>query len=267
VGGDSHSFEEIISEHAGLLGLWFRPTDQWRITYDMELLYADKSFTRISPRHRQRYKVRVSYKPMDWVNISGHVNFLEQRNNVDQIFHTQHNRTFAFAVAMMKQSWSFDFGYDFNDVDSKTNICFTLTSVPLPSGSGPCPISTSAATTFAISTYQNKLHFAYFNFMWKPVKRLTTKFGYNISSTSGDTLILGPINAPRGPLAYNYHKPYAGVEIELEKHISWNTNWNYYGYNEKQAADVFTSPVDSIGRLVGRDFRGNLFTTSVRFVF
>lgn len=267
VGGSSDSFGESILEHAGLMGLWFRPNDQWRVTYDMELLYADASFTRISPRHRQRYKLRVNYKPADWATVSVHANILEQRNNVDQIFHTQHNRTAAFAVTLMKEKWSLDFGYDFNDISSRTNICFTLTTVPLPTGSGPCPISTPAATTFAISTYDNRLDFAYFNFMWKPIKRLTTKLGYNITSTSGDTLILGPLNAPRGTLAYNWHTPYAGVDIELQKHVTLKSGWNYYGYNEKQAADVYSSPLDSLGRLVGRDFRGNLFTTSVRFVF
>jgi hypothetical protein len=267
VGSTSDSFGEDIKEHAALMGLWFRPTDQWRVTYDMELSYADHSFTRISPRHRQRYKFRASYKPAEWLNIAVHANILEQRNNVAEIFHTQHNHTAAFAVAMMKEKWSLDFGYDFNDISSKTNICFTLSGASLPPGSTPCPVSVPAANTFAISTYDNRLDFLYFNFMWQPLKRLTTKFGYNVNRTSGDTLILGPINAPKGTLAHDWHRPYAGVDIELEKHITLKSGWNYYGYHEKQAADVYTSPVDSLGRLVGRDFRGNLFTTSVRFVF
>jgi len=269
VGVSSDSEGETIQEHAGLFGLWFRPNDLWRITYDMELLYADHAFTRVSPRHRQRYKVRATYKPTEWLNIGGHLNLLEQRNNVDQIFHRQHNRTYAFMVTAMKEKWGLDVGYDFNDVDSKTNICFTLTTVPLPTGAGPCPVPPPVGTqvTSAISTYDNRLHFAYFNFMVKPVKRLTTNFGYTVSSTSGDTLILGPLNAPRGTLAFNWHKPYANVEIELTKYLSLKSSWGYYGYNEKQATDVFTSPVDSLGRLVGRDFRGNLFTTSARFVF
>jgi hypothetical protein len=76
VGSSSDSGGESILEHAGLMGLWFRPNNQWRITYDMELQYADVSFTRISPRQRQRYKIRASYKPADWLNISGHINIL-----------------------------------------------------------------------------------------------------------------------------------------------------------------------------------------------
>jgi hypothetical protein len=267
VGGTSSSDSELIYEHAGLMGLWFRPTDLWRITYDMELFYADNTFTRISPRQRQRYKIRATYKPREWLSFGGHVNLLEQRNNVDQIFHRDHNRTYAFMVTAMKERWGFDLGYDYNDIDSKTNICFTQTSVPLPPGSGPCPVSSPAGTTFAISTYDNRLHFAYANVMWQPVKRLTTNFGYTVSSTTGNTLVLGPLNPPLGTLSYNWHKPYANVAIELEKHVVLKSGWNFYGYNEKQPADVYTSPVDSLGRLVGRDFHGNLFTTSVRFMF
>jgi hypothetical protein len=267
VGSTSDSGGEESLEHTGLMGLWFRPNNQIRITYDMEMMYNDFSFTRISPRHRQRYKVRANYKPAEWLNISAHMNILEQNNDVAEILNRQHNRTYAFAVTMMKSSWTVDFGYDYNDIDSKTNICFTLTGTPLPPGSSPCPTASSANTTFAVSDYVNHLQFAYFNLMWKPFKRLTTKAGYNISSTTGNTLILGPINTPNGTLSYNYHKPYAGVDIELERHVILKSGWNYYGYNEKQAPDTLTSPLGSLGLAQGRDFRGNLFTTSVKFIF
>jgi hypothetical protein len=163
--------------------------------------------------------------------------------------------------------WGIDFGYDYNDIDSRTNICFTLTVTPLPPGSTACPNPGGSQTTSAVSAYDNKLHFAFFNVVLRPVKRVTTRFGYSISSTSGETLILGPINSPTGTLAFNYHKPYAGVEIKLTNYVAVKSIWNYHGYNEKSPADVFTSPVDAFGNLLGRDFRGNQFTTSVRFTF
>jgi opacity protein-like surface antigen len=267
IDSSASSEEWEIGEHSGIFGVWARVNDQFRMNYDMELMYSDFAFTRISPRHRQRYKFRASYKPTDWLNFAGNVNFIEQGNNVDEIFHRQHNRTYAFVVAAMKERWGFDIGYDYNDVESRTNICFTLTGTPLPSGSSPCPVSVPAATTSVISLYDNKLHFAYFNFMVKPFKRLTTNFGYTVSSTAGETTALGPLNYPRGPLAFNWHKPYAGVEIEMSKNVFLKSSWGYYGYNEKEVADTFTSPTDSLGRLVGRDFRGNLFTASAKFVF
>jgi hypothetical protein len=263
----SSSEDWDIGEHSGIFGIWARPNDKWRLNYDMELMYADFAFTRISPRQRQRYKFRASFQPNEWMNVAGNINIWNQRNNVDEIFHRQHNRTYAFVVSMMKERWGLDFGYDYNDIYSQTNICFTQNGAPLPPGSTPCPNAGGTQTTSVISLYDNRLHFGYFNFMVRPFKRLTTDFGYTISSTSGETTALGPLNYPRGPLAYNYHRPHAGVTVELTKNVFLKSSWGYYGYNEKEVADGFTSPVDSLGRLVGRDFRGNLFTTSARFVF
>jgi hypothetical protein len=267
VGSSSDAEEWTINEHNGIFGLWARPNDQLRFSFDTEIMYADLAFTRISPRQRQRYKVRGSYQPTQWLNIAGNANFWQQRNNVAEILHRQHNRTYAFVVSAMKERWGFDFGYDYNDIESRTNICFTLNGAPLPPGSTPCPNAGGTQTTSVVSLYDNKLHYAYFSFMVKPVRRLTTNFGYNVSSTTGETTALGPLNYPRGPLSFNYHKPFADVQIELSKYLFLKSSWGYYGYNEKEAADLFTSPTDSLGRLVGRDFRGNLFTASARFVF
>ena len=77
--------EVLINEHSGLFGLWARPIDAWRINLDMELASADNSFTRISPREWQEYRVRTTYKVASWVNLNGSVNILEKRKNVSQI--------------------------------------------------------------------------------------------------------------------------------------------------------------------------------------
>ncbi|MCL4522798.1 MAG: hypothetical protein M1453_06425 [Acidobacteria bacterium] len=256
VGSDADEDVTDINEHAGLFGLWLRPNNQWRITYDMELMSADHVFTRISPRQYQRYKFRANYKPVQWANISGLFNIYEHRNNVFEILHTQHNRTYAFAVVLApNEKWSVDFGYDYNDVQSNTNICYTIGAGPLPPGSTPCPVGTLPVS--GVSRYRSKTHYGYGSLMWRPVRRLTTSLGYMVNSVNGDTTFLSP-NAPVGPLRYNYHKPYAGLEIELNKNMFFRSNWGYYGYNEKAAPDLTTAP---------RDFRGNLFTTSVRFAF
>src|SRR6202040_3574305 len=47
--------ETLINEYAGVFGLWARPTPNWRISFDTELMSADSVFTRISPRESQEY--------------------------------------------------------------------------------------------------------------------------------------------------------------------------------------------------------------------
>jgi hypothetical protein len=93
--------------------------------------------------------------------------------------------------------------------------------------------------------------------MFKPVKRVTTNLGYNLMSTGGSTLILNPNQGTLGPLAINYHKPFAAVGIDLAKGWRFNTTWGYYGYNEK------SSP----GPVAARDFHSNQATLSLRYSF
>ena len=253
-GGD----EVEINEHSALVGIWTRPTDELRLTFDLELLSADHSFTRISPRQLQRYKVRGTYKPADWMSFGFTVNILESRNNVPEIRHRQHNRHYSFnTVLSPNEKFALDLGYEYNDIASQTNICFTLTATPLPPGSSPCPIVVPAATTQAISFYNNNVHFGYFNLMWKPVRRLTANLGYAATGTTGSTLILNP-NAPPGPLQITYHQPYGGLAVELGKGFTWKANWGYYGYDE-------TSPPDP--RTGSRNFRGNILTLAFRHSF
>lgn len=250
--------EDTINEHTALFALWARPTDQWRFSLDTQLMSADESFTRISPRQEQVYKLRTSYRPASWASIAASFNIVERRNNVAQILHKQHYRTYGFNATFNRdETWALDIGYDFNDIFSQSNICFTLTGTPLPPGSGPCPIVVPAATIQALSFYNHDTHFGYFDAKWKPWKRLTTRLGYMITSTAGETLILAP-TAPPGPLRYNYHKPYAGIDLDLSKGVTFHSTWGYYGYNEKAFPGVTTS---------ARDFRGNIVSLSMRYAF
>jgi hypothetical protein len=258
--GEVENEEETasINEHSVLLGLWTRPSNRLRLSFDSEFFSADHSFTRISPRQMQRYKIRGTYKPKDWMSFGAVINILEKRNNVAEIFHRQHNRTYGFSAMFNRgDTFAFDFGYEYNDILSETNICFNLPVSLRPAGSVACPAATGATPASAVSVYKNKLNFTYFNTMWRPIKRVTTNFGYTLSSTSGSTLTLSPFS-PAGTLSYNYHKPYAGFDLDMSRGFVGRVYWGYYGYNEKTPAGTFTSP---------RDFRGNIVTMSMRYGF
>jgi hypothetical protein len=243
----------VINEHSALLGLWVRPANSFRASFDMELLSADESLTRISPRQMQRYKLRLSYQPTEWASLSGTVNLNEARNNILEIFHKRHNRSYAFgAVLAPNDRFAFDIGYDFNDVFSQTNICYTIGTVP--PGSTPCP--TSASLLSGISLYDDDAHYFHFDWMWRPVRRLETRIGYGVIDSNGSTTLLSP-NPPLGPLQVTYHLPTASVAFDLTKKLTWKAGWNYYNYDEGGPADP-TGP---------RNFRSNLVTLSLRFAF
>jgi hypothetical protein len=248
--------EVLINEHSGLLGVWARPIDAWRVNFDMELASADNSFTRISPRQWQEYRLRTTYKVASWVNLSGSVNILEKRNNVSEINNLQHNRLYGW-TAMFEPSdrIAVELGYDYSDDFSQILVCFVSTVAP--AGIAKCPGSTVLSEE--LSVYTNKSHYGYFDVMWKPMHRLTTHLGYNITSTTGSALFLNP-NAPTGPLDSNYHRPYGGFDYAIAKGWTGKAYWGYYGYHE----DPSLVPQDVAAP---RNFRGNLVTLSMRYAF
>ena len=251
---DSEDNRIEVNGHSFLAGISARPVDALRLSFDTELLSADDTPTRITPRHLQRYKARGTFQPRPWFSLAGTVNLLESRNNVADVFHREHNRNYGFNLILTpRDRLSWEFGYNYNDVFSTTNICYVFGSTP-PAGSTLCGAAPFIA---GVSTYDNRVHFGSTSIMFKPVKRVTTNLGYNLMSTGGSTLILNPNQGTLGPLAINYHKPFAAVGIDLAKGWRFNTTWGYYGYNEK------SSP----GPVAARDFHSNQATLSLRYSF
>ena len=199
----------------------------FRISFDTEIFYADKTFTRITPRHLQQYKLRSTYQPKDWLNFGLSVNIRENRNDTANIGNLQHDRSYAFTttIAPVNATWGLDLSYDYNDIFSQTNICFVATPSP------PTALSCGAPFLSGISTYKDRSHYGAGSIYFRPINRLTTAVGYTVTSTAGSTLILNP-NAPTGPLSFNYHLPTASLAWEFTKHFTYKTNWNYYGYRE-----------------------------------
>ena len=265
---------EEINEHSLLLGISARPVDQVRITFDSELFWADRSFVRIGPRRLQRYKIRTTYQPKPWASFNLNINLVQWRNPVVLIDHRQYTRMVGLGMALEPNDrWGFDFGYDYEENFSHTNICYALSGTP--TGATVCPISGSPSPISGLSHYKAKNHFGYFDTMWKPFKRLTTRLGYSLVNVDGSATYPGselpdatrPPAPPSGTLRYIFHRPYAGFDLDLARGFTWRTGWNYYGYNEKARPDVFSAPRDSSGNLIGRDFRGNTLTLSIRYGF
>ena len=243
--------QTLIHEHSLLFGFVLLPWDKFQVTYDMELMYADKAFTRISPRQLQAYRVRLSYKPADWANLSANVSLRENRNHTLDIGNSQHNRTYSLSAMLTpRKQLTVDARWSYHDIFSTTNICFVAN--PAPPGSSPC----GGPFVANVSVYDQKVHFLSANLVWKPVKRVTTQVGYTGTFANGDTLLTNPL-APLGSLDYNYHLPTAGVRVELAPRWSLSGEWNYHGYNEKSES----------GPTLPREFRGNVFTTGVRYAF
>jgi hypothetical protein len=247
--------ETLINEYSGLFGVWARPVAHWRISFDTELMSADNAFTRISPRQTQEYRVRTTYKPAQWLNLSGSITLWEGRNNVAEIDHLQHNRFYGVSATIQpRESFGLELGYDYNDVFSQILICYTSTTAP--AGLDKCPGSTLVQQ---LSVYTNTSHYGYSNVNWMPWHRLTARIGANLTETSGAVLIITP-NAPSGPLNSAYYQPFGGIDYRFAKGWTGKAYWGYYGYHE----DASGVPQDLF---VPRNFQSNLVTLSLRYAF
>ena len=129
-----------IHEQWGLFGFFFQPTNTFRLNANVEAMYADNSYTRISPRQIQHYRVRGIYKPKQWMNFSGAVNIFESRNNVTDINYLQHARDYSFGASVTpSEHWGVDLAYSYQDVFSRIDECYLYTDAVYPSPVAPCP--------------------------------------------------------------------------------------------------------------------------------
>lgn len=259
-----------INEYSALFGLWAQPVQHWTIRYDMELMSADGSFTRVSPTHSQEYRVRTKYNAASWLNLNGNVLVWESRNNEFQQGDLQHNRAYGVsAIIQPNEKFGMEIGYDYNDVFSQVLICYISVVAGQPGpGIQACP--NVAGLVQQLSTYTNKSNYGFFDFSFTPVRRFTARLGANLTGTSGSELRLDPQelipNAVTGPLNSKWLHPYGGFEYKFSKEWTGKAYWDYYGYHEDPTFG--TSGIEAVqDALAPRNFRGNLVTLSLRYAF
>ncbi len=80
--------------------------------------------------------------------------------------------------------------------------------------------------------------------------------GYSITSAAGNTFTIDTLS-PTGPLTYRCQLPFAAVNVDMTKRVAFKSSWNYYDYCEYS---------DS-GPTLPRNFRGNVYTLSLRYAF
>jgi hypothetical protein len=243
-----------INTNSLLAGVSARLTNSFRLHFDTRFGYADNVYTRINPRQLQSYRLTATYKPVDWVNISGVINILENRNTADSIGNLQHNRSYAITTQLAPESgrYGVDLTYDYSDIYSQTNICYVSTPALAPSGNIVCATPYIAG----VSLYSSLSNYGSGSVFFKPISRMTIWAGYSATSAVGNTFLINPLS-PSGPLTYRYQLPTAAFNINLTKALAFKSSWNYYDYHEYSLVGP-TSP---------RNFRGNVYTLSLRYAF
>ena len=251
-----------IQGHSLLAGLSARPLHGLRLHFDAEQFYADHSFTRISPRKESRYRAGGNYTWRSSAVFGGTVNLLSNSNDDSLTHYRGHTRNYGFnATINPRARISVDLAYDYTDILQNALICFNDTPptgvvLPVVTNAGDCSALDPGNPLLTDSYYENHTHFGQAAIMIKPVSRVTTRFGYGITSVDGKTPQFN-ILQPLGSLAYNYHQPLAAMDVDLARDLVWHTGWNYYQYGEK----------DFVGPTAPRYFHANDVTISLKYAF
>ena len=254
-----------IREQTALLGFTANPMDTLRITGDFQFGYNDYSFTRISPRQVQSYKVHANYKPRTWINFDGAIDIHENRDNVSTVNDLEHGRSYSFVTTLMLNAkLFFDLGYTYTDIYNAAQICYYANAFgPPPVTQCPASLGYAPTAVSGLGSYSSKQHFAYGGILWKPVKRVTLGVGYAGTFVGGSTLGIDTLQVP-GTLAFNYQKPYVRAIFDVYKGLSYRMTWNYYGYNGKGLA---SNEVPGLAAIPIQDFNGSTAEFAFRYAF
>jgi hypothetical protein len=264
-GNDTSRNVTGISENTLLAGFVAQPIDTLRITGDFQFGYNDYSFTRISPRQVQSYKVHANYKPREWINLDGAVDLHENRDNVSTVNDIEHSRSYSFVTTFMPKAKVFyDLGYTYSDIYNQAQICYyDAASGAPPTSFCQTSLGYTAAAVSGLGSYSSKQHFLYGDVMWKPVPRVTASVGYAATFVGGNTLAIDPLQVP-GTLAFNYQKPYARAVFDLGRGLSYRMTWNYYGYNGRGQG---SNAIPGLAAIPIQDFNGSTGEFALRYAF
>jgi hypothetical protein len=243
-----------INENGGLLNVDLRPTSRLRVNGALEASYLDNAYVQINPRQNYQYKIRASYKPQDWVLLSGAFNDIERRNNVTLVNHLDHNRSLSLGASVNPNPYyGFDVTYAYTDVYTQTTECYysTIAGPGIPTGTG-CGTNTILSNYF----YDAPTQFGSASVMLAPVKTVRTNLGFRVSGNSGNTVYDNPRQVA-GALQSQYVSPFANVAWTVRPGWIWKGDWNYYGYGEDNPA----------GPTLPRAFHANVVTIAMHYEF
>jgi hypothetical protein len=268
-----------FNENALLLGFTAHPVDEFSIVGNVAFGYNDRSFSRISPRQLQTYRLDVNYEPKPWARLDGVVDIGENRNNVYAVNDLEHDRMYSFSTVLSPNSrLSVDFGYSYWDVYEQAAVCYSVGSGPSPAGATPCPTASSPVPLGALAVYGSTDHYAYAGLLWKVDKRVTAEVGFDGSFNRSSTTYfnqpqfesinppaLQPVTlnpyTPSGTLSFNYLRPTGSITVNVYKGLSYKAAWNYYGFDNKSVYPAGLAPIPS------QNFNGNTATFSARYAF
>jgi hypothetical protein len=225
--GLASSAQEQLRQNIGIGSATYHPTQKISVTGEIEAASSSGVYFRTSLYDYQKVRAQVHYQPLQSLSVSADFTLLNNQNplagtNYDYSSH-QESLSFYWSPGGGKV---FDIQGSYSRADLLSNIGFLDPGTLSPQ----------------VSRYLDNSHTAtaLVDLTWPHSKRFTPKLA------AGGSFFISS-----GSLPTSYYQPEAKLWLPLGAHVSWFTEWRYYGYG--QAFNLYEG------------FRTHLVTTGVRF--
>ena len=221
------SDREQLRQNIGIGSATYRPSQKISLTGEVEGASSSGVYFRTSLYNYQKVRAQVRYQPLPSLSVSAAFTLL---NNQNPLAGT--NYDYKSSQESLSLYWAprgskiFDIQGTYSLSDLKSNIGYLE----------PEDLSQQ------VSRYRDDAHTgtALIDLTWPHGKRFTPKLA------AGGSFFISSGSRPT-----SYYQPQAKLWVPLGTHLSWFSEWRYYGYGE--AFDLYEG------------FRTHLVTTGVRF--
>jgi hypothetical protein len=220
------SDQEQLRQNIGVGSATYRPAQKISVTGEVEGASSSGVYFRTSLYDYQKVRAQVHYQPLPSLSVSADFTLLNNQNPLART-----NYDYSSSQESLSLYWApkgskiFDIQGTYSRSDLKSNIGYLE----------PEDLSQQ------VSRYRDNAHTgtALIDVNWPHGKRFAPKLAVG-----------GSFFVSSGSLPTSYYQPQAKLWVPLGKHVSWFSEWRYYGYGE-----VFN---------LYEGFRTHLVTTGVR---
>ena len=225
--GLASSAQEQLRQNIGIGSATYHPTQKISMTGEVEGASSSGVYFRTSLYNYLKVRAQVHYQPLPTLSISADFTLLNNQNplagtNYD---YSSHQESLSFYWSP-RGSKIFDVQGSYSRADLNSNIGYLDPGTLSPQ----------------VSNYRDNSHTAtaLLDLTWPHSKRFTPKLA------AGGSFFISSGSRPT-----SYYQPEAKLWVPLSGHVSWFTEWRYYGYGE--------------AFYLYEGFRTHLVTTGVRF--
>jgi len=215
-----------LSRNVALAGLSFRPSEKLSVNLDYEGASSDRIYFRTSLNDYHKVRARARYQLNTSLMLQANFQVLNNQNPAP------------------------DIRYDFESRDNSLSLYWTPAAAKRITVMGEYDRSTLTSSISYLgiflapstSTYLDRSHIA------------TSAIDFALPGLSGAKLTAGgSLVVSAGTRPTRYYQPLARLSLPLHKHVSWNTEWKWYGFGEQlYAFESFRTHVFMTGLKVTR---------------